>query len=402
MNDETEKNNQTENPDNQNNTVGPKRWISIKAQFVKFPVTMSIISLTGIIFLLLNIEKYLFHGTTLFSILAPNKISLFNGYFWGILSNQLVHIDVIHWFFNMYCVFLIGRPLEMIYGKKLYLRLVLFSGLAASLAQTLLSVSAGIGFSGIVFGFVGFELVRYIPPDTGRHILNKRNIIFLIIWLFACLVLTELNVLNIGNAAHFGGMAGGFLIGSAIRYIKFKRLFQVLLGLTALFSIVQVFYSPWSDLWVHRDFMEKVLEFDEGAEPTEENTVIAYTYLQSGDDALIEKGLNYLKRLSAAGDLTSMNSLAWFYATTSDNKYQNGEEAVRLAESLCVQTNYDNYMYVDTLAAAYARAGNWDEAVSYQESAIGLLKKSGMEDQEGFNLRLDLYISRKAYTETRE
>ncbi len=393
-------NEQREGLKTQETDNNPKPGESLKKQFEKYPVTMSIITLTGIIFLLLNIERYLLHGTALFNILAPNKISLFNGYFWGILSNQLVHIDVIHWFFNMYCVFLIGRPLEIIYGKKLYLLLILFSGLAASLAQTLLSVSTGIGFSGIVFGFVGFELVRYIPPDAGRHILNKRNIIFLNIWLFACLVLTKLNILNIGNAAHFGGMAGGILIGAGKRYIRFKKLFQVLLGLTALFSIVQVFYSPWSDLWVHREFMEKVLEFDENADPTEENTAIAYTYLQSGEDALIEKGLRYLERLSGNGDLISMNNLAWFYATTSDNKYQNREEAVRLAELLCRQTNYENYMYVDTLAAAYARAGNWEEAVRYQESAIRLLKNGGMEDDAGFNQRLNLYSSHKAYTET--
>ncbi len=53
---------------------------------------------------------------------------------------------------------------------------------------------------------------------------------------------------------------------------------------------------------------------------------------------------------------------------------------------------------MDTLAAAYARAGNFKEAVHWQERAM---VDTGLspEVQEGFRERLQLYRDNKAYQE---
>ncbi len=53
----------------------------------------------------------------------------------------------------------------------------------------------------------------------------------------------------------------------------------------------------------------------------------------------------------------SMNNLAKFYATTSIENKNDGAKAVYWAEKACDLTNYEDIMFIDTLAAAYAADG---------------------------------------------
>ena len=53
--------------------------------------------------------------------------------------------------------------------------------------------------------------------------------------------------------------------------------------------------------------------------------------------------------------------------------------------------------YRDTLAAAYAEAGEYTDAVREQERAIELVKEEGREDITGFESRLNLYRQKKPY-----
>jgi len=67
-----------------------------------------------------------------------------------------------------------------------------------------------------------------------------------------------------------------------------------------------------------------------------------------------------------------LNNLAWVYATQPQARFRNGEEAVRLAEEACLLTGYQEPQLLGTLAAAYAEAGRFDEAVVTSEKAIEL------------------------------
>ena len=63
---------------------------------------------------------------------------------------------------------------------------------------------------------------------------------------------------------------------------------------------------------------------------------------------------------------------------------------------------------IGTLAAAYARIGQFDKAVAMQRKAIDLLRgeTSGSESEEKrlgkFRQRLDLYSNRQAYVDTED
>jgi Flp pilus assembly protein TadD len=68
----------------------------------------------------------------------------------------------------------------------------------------------------------------------------------------------------------------------------------------------------------------------------------------------------------------AQNNLAWIRATQGDAKYRDGKEAVRLARSAVESTGRTNPSMLDTLAAALAEDGRFDEAVQTAEEAHAL------------------------------
>ena len=63
------------------------------------------------------------------------------------------------------------------------------------------------------------------------------------------------------------------------------------------------------------------------------------------------------------------NNLAWTLATDGDTARRNGTRAVELAEKACQQTQYQKTIMVGTLAAAYAEAGRFDDAIATAQKA---------------------------------
>ncbi len=93
------------------------------------------------------------------------------------------------------------------------------------------------------------------------------------------------------------------------------------------------------------------------------------------------------------------NALAWTLATCPDSGHRNAAEAIRWASSACQQTEHQNAGCLDTLAAAYAEAGRFAEAIGAEELAIKLAKatKGGESDATAYGHRLDLYKSKKPF-----
>ena len=75
--------------------------------------------------------------------------------------------------------------------------------------------------------------------------------------------------------------------------------------------------------------------------------------------------------------VTALNNLAWLLATTADARWRNGAEAIRLAEQACQLTHEQQTIYLGTLAAAYAEAGNFAQAVVTAQRAVTVATKNG-------------------------
>jgi tetratricopeptide (TPR) repeat protein len=94
-------------------------------------------------------------------------------------------------------------------------------------------------------------------------------------------------------------------------------------------------------------------------------------------------------------DPGAANGLAWLLATCPDDRVRDGAEAVAMAEKACEATGEKDLVSLRTLAAAYAEAGRWADAVATVTRALEL---SGPADSPAArDLRRDLegYRQRK-------
>ena len=118
---------------------------------------------------------------------------------------------------------------------------------------------------------------------------------------------------------------------------------------------------------------------------------------------LYEPALKDLRRAATSSpqDALFANALAWLLATCPDAKIHDGQEAVRFAlKAVSIERTA---LYLDTLAAAQARKGDFRQAVETQQAALDLLRKDKavQETIKEFTARLSLYKEGKPYTQHR-
>jgi tetratricopeptide (TPR) repeat protein len=89
-------------------------------------------------------------------------------------------------------------------------------------------------------------------------------------------------------------------------------------------------------------------------------------------------------------DVDVMTNRAWIMAVCPDGKYRDGKKAVELARRACELTDWCQAPYLDTLAAAYAEAGEFQQAVKYQKKALACPDFAEQQKEAG-RKRLKLY-----------
>jgi len=95
-----------------------------------------------------------------------------------------------------------------------------------------------------------------------------------------------------------------------------------------------------------------------------------------------------------------LNNLAWILATCPDASVRDGNEAVRYAEEACGLTAFKQPKFISTLAAAYAEADRFPDAVKTAETAVNLAKEIGdMQTATTCQRLLSLYQAGKPYHE---
>ena len=96
----------------------------------------------------------------------------------------------------------------------------------------------------------------------------------------------------------------------------------------------------------------------------------------------------------------ALNNLAWIRAAHPEPEFRNGPEAVRLAERACKVTEFKEPVMVGTLAAAYAEAGRFDEAVATAKKARELALAAGQQGLADKDQKLiELFSARQPYRE---
>ncbi len=122
----------------------------------------------------------------------------------------------------------------------------------------------------------------------------------------------------------------------------------------------------------------------------------------------------------------ALNDRAWILATCPESSIRSGQLAVTDAMKACKLNGWTLGSSIDTIAAAYAEAGDFDSAVRYQQRAINALTgnyqlttkwlskrrdlehltdKTGKSFEtmlQGFKQRLELYKQHRAFRDTRD
>jgi len=96
----------------------------------------------------------------------------------------------------------------------------------------------------------------------------------------------------------------------------------------------------------------------------------------------------------------ALNNVAWLLATCADTTVRNGAEAVRLAEHACRLSGNAQPRELGTLAASYAEAGRFPEAVETAQKAADAARASGNDQLAAMSEQLlNLFRSGKPYHE---
>lgn len=97
-------------------------------------------------------------------------------------------------------------------------------------------------------------------------------------------------------------------------------------------------------------------------------------------------------------NMVAKNNLAWLLSTHQDESIRNASEAVSLAEQVVKTTKLRNPGFLDTLAAAYAEAQDFDKAQTAARRAHALCMTGGqLEMARTIQKRLELYENRQPF-----
>ncbi|MDB2576388.1 rhomboid family intramembrane serine protease [Planctomycetota bacterium] len=137
---------------------------------------------------------------------------------WRLVTCILPHGGAFHLLFNVYWIWMLGRVIESRMGSPVTAVLTVLCAIAASGLEAAMMHSA-VGLSGIVYGFAFYAYARGKTDPRFYGVIDARLIRFFLGWFFLCIALTELGVIGVANAAHFGGGLMGFACGMRRRWV---------------------------------------------------------------------------------------------------------------------------------------------------------------------------------------
>ncbi len=333
--------------------------------------------------------------------LYANGVSFWRGEYWGLLTSFFLHLTPLHLALNLFCFLRLARDLERSLGTA-YFILFWFVGTAlSSLAELTFTGDAGVGADGFIYAIFAFRLFsRPIwqnaqeedddddePEDSEGLAMDTETIGMFIVWSFICVSLSLVGV----NPLFIFTDLGGFLVGALCAYGFMVREGDVWgrasTCLLLLFCFIPCFYAPWTSCW---NFAEGESAFQNGryAEASEilqkvdvrelageclEMRSVSLLHLGRFPEALaLLKTLLFEMKPSDLPDLAEVqNTYAYVLATAPDDKLRNSQEALRYAK-LAVIGHEKEAAILDTVAAAYAAVGDFDQALDWEQKALAM------------------------------
>ena len=157
---------------------------------------------------------FMFDVNTLVKLGANNLLLVQQGQIWRLFTCAFLHVGFIHLIVNMYSLLVIGTQVETFIGKFKMLFIYLVSIITASLLSLVFAENSivSVGASGAIFGLMGALL--YFGYHYRLYLSNA--IRYQIVPIILLNLLIGFSLSGIDNAAHIGGLIGGYLAAMAI------------------------------------------------------------------------------------------------------------------------------------------------------------------------------------------
>lgn len=163
-----------------------------------------------------NVSPLSYHG--------PLFEKIGSGEIWRIFTPILLHVDLLHIFFNILWFILLGNQIEFRIGTVRYIILILLTAIFSNTAQYLMSGPFFMGLSGVVVGMAAFIWARQQLAPWEGYLLNRMTLFFLAIFVIGMFLLQivffflQLSgklqlTIGIANTAHLTGGIVGYLLG---------------------------------------------------------------------------------------------------------------------------------------------------------------------------------------------
>ena len=176
--------------------------------------------LIGLCLLMFVISGFGMSATNLVKFGANIGFLVKSGEVYRLITYMFLHAGVIHIFFNMYSLYVIGPRVEDFFGKWKFLLIYILSGISGGLLSIAMNGDVlSVGASGAIFGLFGSLL--YFGYNYRGYIgaMIKSQILPIVIYnLFIGFFISGIDMWG-----HIGGLIGGFLSSYMLGTIENKK-----------------------------------------------------------------------------------------------------------------------------------------------------------------------------------
>lgn len=178
---------------------------------------------------------------------APDSVNIYNGQYWGVLTNNFLHLYLSQLILNCLGIIIYGYFIEKRIGFIKFSIIVVIAGIIPSIFQLNLTDQPGIGLSGINFTLFGFTISKAFI-DKGYRL--KWIYLYLLIMISIILYFSFYN-LYVSDVYRSEAMSFGFILGLLLGYLSNKNKMSkvTVLFIIMFLSVSTLFYAPWSSEW---------------------------------------------------------------------------------------------------------------------------------------------------------
>lgn len=149
-------------------------------------------------------------GQTLADFGAKWNAALAAGQWWRLITAGFLHGGILHILMNSWVLFDLGAMVEEVYGWARLIVIYLAATVVGFYASAWWSPSISVGASAGIFGLIGAMIAVSLRSNSPMAAAYRG---LYIRWAIYGLIIGVLPGLAIDNAAHLGGLAGGFAVG---------------------------------------------------------------------------------------------------------------------------------------------------------------------------------------------